>query len=935
MTSDAPKTNPEVPTTAEVSTPQAEAAAGAQAKLEADSKPETGTTTTDTTSNGTVPDGDASTAAAAAATGADGADGGDDGDADADKPTLYERTLGRVDTIAEIKDLFGFGKKPTASDLASLPKVQVAEAAVVQGRDAEEKKQEGDQNLDEKSPEEQKSGGIWDAVVWGVKAITPDFIEDGVSTLARAAKESWDWLTDWYDSNGDDLNVDTLNRFSDHVEDRVLTKGTQVTEEQADQLVRSRLPADVTPDKLQRMLEYGLCGTGVDIQYDADTGTWTDIDSKTGTKRVETPDGQVTLTFANGTTIRQDVSGNVSYMFEDGVLKKGADGNYTASFGEWQKEQIAGTLQTREKIEDGVAASESDNVKAQGRRVRSEQEAREILADRILAGHSIDGQQLTPEQVREMLRNGLPGATTEVISREGPEKGSKVQELPNGIKRIESADGKTVTLQLGDGTTVTQNADGTTWHRLRDGKPEILTESADGRHRRYAYDQRTSAGVGDAESGRVGQEIDSTTNKKVLEQIREKYEELTRDRDDGSPGMSHEEAMEVIARDQFIGGARQDGEVNDGNRRTGFIQQIDGKWYQVNSNGREIHLREVTVTDSGLDFGAQFRWDPNTRQFLGTDGQPFAGTPPAFRVLDNGQVVIGQNGGLTLESNGNGITGNLHRLIANGDGTSVIASKNENGDWIETEVVPGEVRTQLGTGGLRPRVREEATIDPQGRIDSNLPDTGGRFRFDPIANTAVTPQIEVASNGDVRVPGLGGITFRQNGDILASDGGKLYDGSTGQWSSDSGIIGCGGSSSFQRAEAARIESQAQATSARVQSIGCMALSIARSGNPNALGIMRHLAWAGISMADAGMSAAGGHVPAMISLSLARGVAITALGVTNDQSRALAEVTRLGIFDSTTQKQAMIAGSLGSTFITPESAALHFAQGRRPHLQSVA
>ena len=138
-----------------------------------------------------------------------------------------------------------------------------------------------------------------------------------------------------------------------------------------------------------------------------------------------------------------------------------------------------------------------------------------------------------------------------------------------------------------------------------------------------------------------------------------------------------------------------------------------------------------------------------------------------------------------------------------------------------------------------------------------------------------------------------------------------------------------------RAEAAKIESQAASTSAKVQNIGAMALSIARSGDPNALGIMRHLAWAGIGMADAAMGQAAGHMPAMVCLSLAKGVAVSALGVTNDQGRALAECNRLGIFDGSTQKEAMIAGSLGSTYITPESAALHFSAERRPKLTAVA
>jgi hypothetical protein len=55
-------------------------------------------------------------------------------------------------------------------------------------------------------------------------------------------------------------------------------------------------------------------------------------------------------------------------------------------------------------------------------------------------------------------------------------------------------------------------------------------------------------------------------------------------------------------------------------------------------------------------------------------------------------------------------------------------------------------------------------------------------------NSAVeTPQLQVDAQGNIRVPGLGGMTFAPNGDIYGSDGTKLYDGATGRWTAASGI----------------------------------------------------------------------------------------------------------------------------------------------------
>ncbi len=953
------------------STPAAVEAAGAKAKLEADSKPDTpsstskpdaasSTSTDKLAGSGTSTDKPADPAAAPSGAGADKDKpaGEKPGAEKTDKPAeeaestaswLYDQTLGKVDSLDEIKGLFGLGKKTTASDKQFLASVQVhdpankgaklgADGKPLLGADGKPLPLDAPASaaLDAiakpgdlgKAPiKEAGSSNLFDFSNWNFN------FSDSLSKIGTAitdtAMAGYDWMTDWYDSAKPgltDLDAAKQNAksFNTATENQVLTKGTNVTQEQAEQTLSSKLPPGKSSDEIRDMLEYGFTSDKVTVTYNSTDGSSKYYDPETGARRTVNSDGSASLFIPgdgkgqSGVRVNEDVNGNISWMFNDGVLKEGSDSStFVSSFGDWQKQQIAASKEISGELRGLVAKSERDDLKLKGSVDVVDRDRAADIATKLLGDQKFDGQPLSTDQIRQFLKDGLPGGKTEIMNTPGHE-GTKVQDV-NGVKRIESPDGKTVTVQLPDGTLVVQNDKGTTWKgKNAEGKPDILVESADGKRFEHLDGLRVENGFRRG----PGQTVDNTDNKRVAEIISDKFKALT---EDPNNPMTAEQALEQLAKEQFIGGARKD---TDGQRRAGFLQQIDGQWYQVNSNGHEIHLREVKKgADGQLEFGDQFSYNKDAGGWVGVDGKPYTGTGPKFKAGTDGAVVIGDNGGLNLTTTPDGhltVKGALHSLTSNGDGTSQFDTA-EHGNEIKALVAP-RVDMKMSEEG---KVVQEAQVGPNGEV------TGTLINVNPETKVITTPQAEITPDGDTRVPGLGGMQFKANGDILSADGKSIYNASSHSWAADSGIIGGGEFHGMTRTEAARIMSDANAASGKAISIGSLALSIAKSGNPNALGIMRSLAWAGIAIADAGIAAANGFSPAVISLSLSKSVNFAALNVSDHQSRALGEVTRLGIFDSTTQNQAMIAGSFGSTYITPESAARHFVADRRPDLKVVA
>lgn len=954
------------------STPASVEAAGAKAKLEADSKPDTPSSTAQAADKpagtGTSTDKPADPAAAPSAPGADKDKpagekpaGEKPGAEKTDKPAedgestaswLYEQTLGKVDSLDEIKGLFGLGKKTTASDKQFLASVQVhdpAEKGAKLGADGKPLLGADGKPLPLDAPasaaldatikpgdlgktplKEAGSSNLFDFSNWNFK------FSDISSAITNTAMAGYDWMTDWYDSAKpglSDLDAAKQNAksFNTATENQVLTKGTNVTQEQADQTLSSKLPEGVTADQLRDMVSYGLVGDKVDYTYNSTDGTSKEFDPETKARRTVNSDGSASLFLpgadgkGTGLRVSEDVNGNITWMFSDGVLKEGGDGSFTSSFGDWQKQQISASKEISSDLRRLVNISERDDAKSKGTAIDAAK-ADDGITREMLAGKTIDGQPVTADRVRELLKSGLPGADTQTLTTKGHE-GSKVQEI-NGVQRIESADGKTTTLQFPDGTKVVQSDKGTTWEKPNAaGPPDVLRESAD--HKQFILfpgDPKSDIlqGFNNPDSARM--RMSNVEDKTVAEMITNRYDKLI------SEGKTHDQALAEIAKEQIVGGARSE----DGRRRAGFLQQIDGQWYQVNSNGKEIHLRAVTKgEDGGLQLGTQFQFDKETGGWAVGDRkkdggvQPWTGDAPKFKVGPDGLITVGDDSSLSLKRTGDVVVaaGSLHTLTADPSkvgSESVFSSKNL-GEQLDT-VVANTVGTTMVDNG---KVVQETTIRANGQVDGTL------LRRDAETGVITTDEAIIKPNGDMVVPGLGGMQFKANGDILSADGRSIYNASSNSWAPDSGIISGGEFHGLTRNEAARIMSDASAASGKAISIGSLALSIARSGNPNALGIMRSLAWAGISVADAGIAAAQGFAPAVISLSLSKSIACAALNVSDHQSRALSEVTRLGIFDSTTQNQAMIAGSFGSTYITPESAARHFVADRRPELKVVA
>lgn len=968
-------------------------AAGAKKKLEADSKPDTPAASTPAAAAdkpaGTDKDKPAEPGAAPASgtPAADKPAGEKAGAEKTDKPGeehhedtaswLYEQTFGRVDTLAEVKGLFGFGKHATAADKEILAAVQVHDPLAKAKLGADGKPvgadgkpigadgkplpadappaltldgtiKPGDLGKSAGLKAGDGNGNLFDPSSWNWRTFTPDFAESTLASIGTAIKDTAsDWLADWYDSSQEMLpNLDAAKQnakaFSTATEDHILTQGSSVTKEQADQTLNSKLPEGVSADHVRDLLSFGLDGDKVDYTYNFTDGTSKEFDPETKARRIVNEDGSASLYLpgadgkGTGLRVNEDVNGNVTWMFSDGVLREGGDGSFTSSFGDWQKLQVAASKEISSGLRKLVSISERDDDKSRGTTVDAAK-ADDGITREMLAGKTFDGQPLTAEKVRELLKSGLPGADTQTLTTKGYE-GSKVQEI-NGVQRIESPDGKTVTLQLPDGTKIVQGEKGTTWEKPNgkdalghDKPPDVLKESAD--HKQFILfpgDPHSDIVQGFTNPDSAKLNLSNEQNRTVAEMITDRYNELI------SAGKTHDEALAEIAKQQFVGGARSE----DGRRRAGFLQQIDGKWYQVNSNGEEIHLREVTKGEDGkLKLGTQFQFDKETGGWVvgnrkGRDGQPpegvqpWTGEAPKIKVGPDGAVTVGDDSSLTLRRTGDVVvaTTAAHTLTADPSKVgeeSTISSKNL-GEKLDT-VVANTVRTVMTDND---KVVQEHAIGADGQVEGTL------LRRDAETGVITTDEAIIKPNGDMTVPGLGGMQFKANGDILTADGRSIYNAGSHSWAADSGIISGGEFHGLTRTEAARIMSDASAASGKAISIGSLALSIAKSGNPNALGIMRSLAWAGISVADAGIAAAQGFAPAVISLSLSKSINFAALNVSDSQDRALARIEKFGIFDSTTQHQAMIAGSFGSTYVTPESAARHYAAKSRPELKVVA
>jgi len=912
----ADKPKPPTDATAETkATPQDTEAAGAKAKLEADATPAAAstTTTTDSTSgNGTGTGGTTSTDAAAATTKPEATEK-PEGEQEAAEPSLYERTIGKVDSIAEIKNLFGFGTKATSADLAKLPAVQVEGAEAEKAAEATRvaAATPGDAPDTGEAPKEGEAptisgrvgaalGVMADIGRWGVKAITNPI--ETACYVGGALKDGFDygfdWMTDWYGSNDDVLkNPDTAKQastdFATTLENQVLSKGETTDQAKAETTINSKLPSGTTVKDVNDMLNYGLPGDSVDFRYNSDTDTYTEFDKEKHMRRVENADGSTTLMLSNGTRVNRDAQGNVTYLFNDGAVRAGADGSYTQSVGDWQKGVIAASEPLRKEIRDVVRQSERGDSKIFGTEV-SAADAQGYM-DRLLGGKTYNGEQVTSDQVQEFLKSGLPGADTQTLTTDGPDNGNKVQEM-GGIKRIEGPDG-TVTLQFPDGSTVIKNDKGTTYQKKGDnGKQEVLVESADGKHFSFASGDLTVKALEN-----LRQRVNSEQNKKVVEIIQDRYAELI------AGGKTHEEAMADLAKEQIIGGARNDSEVDDGQRRAGFLQEIDGKWYQVNSNGKEIHLREVTKgPDGALEFGDQFTYDAATGQWIGTDGKPYGGTSPKFATGPDGQLKIGEDGSLTINRDGDKLTvsGLLHTLTANGDGTSQFDSNDKGSGEAIIASVTDEVKGDFIQGG---QTVDHVEIKRDGTFDGKLLDKKPGDEY-------VSDQGIIKADGTVVVPGLGGMTFKPNGDILDSNGEKLFDGATGEWSE-----GCGVTSANRTAEIQARENNAKASSegAKAARIGAMVLSMMFAG-PAAANLMRSLAITADcvlkgaeSMASSSLNLS--SLGSSIQLSSYRGAVNEALVASN---RSSAAVSLLGPDLSAYQLGTAIAEITGSIGKTP-------------------
>jgi len=127
---------------------------------------------------------------------------------------------------------------------------------------------------------------------------------------------------------------------------------------------------------------------------------------------------------------------------------------------------------------------------------------------------------------------------------------------------------------------------------------------------------------------------------------------------------------------------------------------------------------------------------------------------------------------------------------------------------------------------------------------------------------------------------------------------------------------------YNKAEHRENMETSRESSAMVNNLGSLSLSIARSGNPAAVGIARQVAAEALGIANSAISALGNDFLAQIPVYNSQGIAQTALNQAMREERTQTYAMRMGISDTTRLSEFNRIATLSSTTYSPEEYVRH-------------
>lgn len=267
----------------------------------------------------------------------------------------------------------------------------------------------------------------------------------------------------------------------------------------------------------------------------------------------------------------------------------------------------------------------------------------------------------------------------------------------------------------------------------------------------------------------------------------------------------------------------------------------------------------------------------------------------------------------------------IAQLRAGGDGqTAVDGVKLEtepDGDAVITRVDPGTgetiSRTELPADNKQPvRISNERTGETarlEGDKLSVNDDKGAQiFNFDPGTGFRAS---DLGINGDGLSDLKSGLRLDELGSLFDGEGGLISAGYAGEdW-----FFTDNSTSAAEHRENLEISRQ---TSTMVSNLGSLSISIARSGNPNAVGIARQVAAEALGIANGALSALGNDFLAQIPVYSSQSIAQTALQQALRGERTQTYAMRMGISDATRLSDFNRLATFSSTSLSPEEYVRH-------------
>jgi len=560
------------------------------------------------------------------------------------------------------------------------------------------------------------------------------------------------------------------------IQQQVVGKGSKVDEATAHEQLSQRVP---NLEQVQKFIDSPFSAGELESKYDTASQSWIDTDKSTGMTRIQGPDGNVMVRLADGTAVKTDADGGQTWFLQDGIVRKGKDGDYLSSLGE---EQRALMDNARDLVPN------TDRLYSNAMEVQSygEQQRAAVDAQIEIMGTSSD---VPPAKARELLDPAASleqfGKVTTEPERDGP-NGTKVtvEHVEGGLQRTVTRDasGKVVDVHLvipgkdGAGDThVIKNDKGVEWSN----RQTTIAEYPDGSARVMGvvngakYDTAIRDGVSDTQI----QETDPN------------------DRDARKLDML-KRAFEAGRLDEFLNNQS----TGDGHGQSQY-QKVGDKWYLVRMDrDGGTYAREVIVGENGPTLGERKSYDASTGTF---DGVTMSGVT----VSADGKTITFPNG----------------RVITRSDGCVRNRMRMPDGTNSEMTTTPdGETsRQRTDESG---KVLEHSGIDRSGNL-TGVDANGDNFSWDSQGNRQTSFSTMSASGDFTNLSS--GMTWHSNGDITDYQGHTVYDSSSGSWGGEGSSYARGGMTEAQ-AEAA-VQSQVNGARTVAMPAFLEALSLGKTG----------------------------------------------------------------------------------------------------------